>query len=134
MRQTINQMKTIGVLCFLLFAGSNAFAQGVIDIYNEANRKIEPAYRQSESPKILDTVFPNPTATFPLLAMSYAPELEVKSIIPATVKVTEKLPQLYNGYARVGIGSILMPLAEVYYNNTRTRKFNYGFHGQHISS
>ncbi|MDH4471478.1 MAG: hypothetical protein QE487_02665 [Fluviicola sp.] len=136
MRQTINQMKTIGVLCFLLFGSSNAFAQpgNTIDLTNEALRTIEPAYRQAESPKILDTVFPNPTATFPLLVMSYAPELEIKPIPPATVKTVEKLPQLYNGYARIGIGSVLMPLAEVYYNNTRTRKFNYGFHGQHISS
>src|SRR3990167_665771 len=100
MRQTINQMKTIGALSFLLFSGLNASAQENIELIINANRSIEPAYRQAESPKILDTVFPNPTATFPLLAMSYAPEIEVKSIPAATVKTVEKLPQLYNGYAR----------------------------------
>jgi hypothetical protein len=139
MRRTtaINSMVTFLVLVSCAFT---AYGQpgkwGEIEAVLETGsvREVEPAYRLSEGPKIMDTVFPNPTATFPLLSMNYEPFLEVQPIEPAKVNVVGKLPQIYNGYARVGIGSILMPLAEVYYNNTRTRKFNYGLHGQHISS
>jgi len=121
---------------FLIFisSASQAFSQEEIDLTVEAQRVVEPAYRLTEQPKIMDTVFQAPTATFPLLAMRYEPFFEVQPIDAATVKMVEKLPQLYNGYARIGIGSVLMPLAEVYYNNTRTRKYNYGFHLQHLSS
>jgi len=131
-------LKSIGLL--VLISGSfTALGQaksGEIEAVLETGsvREIEPSYRIAESPKIMDTVFPNPTATFPLLSMNYEPSLTVQPIEPAKVNVVGKLPQIYNGYARVGIGSILMPLAEVYYNNTRTRKLNYGIHGQHISS
>lgn len=131
-----NWKQITGALSLLLVSSVTSQAQTVseVEIKVEATREIEPAQRQSENPKIMDTVFPSPTATFPLLAMNYEPFLEVKPIDPATVRIVEKLPQLYSGYARVGIGSVVMPLAEIYYNNTRTRKFTYGFHAQHLSS
>lgn len=133
----MNMKNNIGLFLVLL---SGAFqgmvAQGGLEtsVGIEGKREIEPAYRLAESPKIMDTVFPNPTATFPLLAMNYEPALEVQPIEPAKVNTVQQLPQLYNGYARIGIGSVFMPLAEVYYNNTRTRKFSYGIHGRHLSS
>jgi hypothetical protein len=117
-----------------LFQGFSAQNGLETSVGIEGKREIEPAYRLAESPKIMDTVFASPTATFPLLAMNYEPSLELQPIEPAKVNTVQQLPQLYNGYARIGIGSILMPLAEVYYNNTRTRKFTYGVHGQHLSS
>lgn len=128
--------KITGAFTLLLGSSAAVSAQQIspIEVNVEATRQIEPAYRQAEGPKILDTVFANPTATFPLLTMNYEPFLEVKPIDPATVRIVEKLPQLYSGYARIGIGSIMMPLAELYYNNTRTRKFTYGLHAQHLSS
>ena len=124
------------VAIFLLMMATSSWGQGQEDfqINAGAHRPIEPAYRIAGSPKIMDTVFPNPAANFPLLAMNYAPEVSVKPIPAATIKTTDKLQQIYNGYARIGIGSVFMPLAEVYYNNTRSRKFNYGFHAQHLSS
>lgn len=131
----INQiLKHCAALILLLMATSRLLAQEGFVIDAGAARQIEPAYRIAGSPKIMDTVFPNPTANFPLLAMNYAPAVSVKPIPAATIKTTDKLQQIYNGYARIGIGSVFMPLAEVYYNNTRSRKFNYGFHAQHLSS
>ena len=103
-------------------------------IITNANRSVEPAVRLSGSPKILDTVFPVPNTNYPLLAINYEPYFDLQRIAPATVNLNQKLPQLYNGYARIGIGSVLMPLGEVYYNNTRSRKLNYGVHAQHLSS
>ncbi len=112
------------------------FGQGGnnIVITTTGDRSVESAHRLSTQPKILDTVFPVPTTNYPLLSINYEPSLEMSRIAPAKVNMQQKLPQLYNGYARVGIGSILMPLAEIYYNNGRSRKLNYGIHAHHLSS
>lgn len=113
-----------------------AFAQpdDEVIIITNANRTVEPANRMSGLPKILDTVFPVPNTNYPLLAINYEPYFDLQRIAPASVNLNQKLPQLYNGYAKIGIGSVLMPLGEVYYNNTRSRKLNYGIHAQHLSS
>lgn len=132
-------MKTSSIILFLLltcFSTGKAFSQGGnnIVITTTGDRSVESAHRMSSQPKVLDTVFPSPTTNFPLLSLNYDPSFEVSKINPAKINFQQKLPQLYNGYARVGIGSILMPLAELYYNNGRNRKLNYGVHAQHISS
>jgi hypothetical protein len=98
------------------------------------NRSVENSQRVASTPKILDTVFPVPNANFPLLAIDYMPSFDLQRIAPATVSLQQKLNQLYPGYAKIGIGSVLMPMADVYYNNTRSRKYNYGGNVQHISS
>ncbi|AEA43578.1 TonB-dependent receptor [Fluviicola taffensis] len=124
------------VSAVLIGSFSNLFGQegNEVILVTEGNRSIETAYRQTSQPKILDTVFPTPTTSYPLLSINYEPTFEIPKIEPAKVNLQQKLPQLYNGYARIGIGSILMPLAEVYYNNGRSRKLNYGGHLHHISS
>ena len=98
------------------------------------NRSVENSQRVASTPKILDTVFPVPNANFPLLAIDYMPSFDLQRIAPATVSLQQKLTQLYPGYAKIGIGSVLMPMADIYYNNTRSRKYNYGGNVQHISS
>lgn len=111
-----------------------ATAQEEVVLDVTGSRSMEPAFRIIESPKVMDTVFPVPNANFPLLAINYDPFFELNPIQPATINLQQKLPQLYKGYARVGVGSVFMPLAEVYYNNSRTRKLNYGFHAKHLGS
>ncbi|MGV3610818.1 MAG: hypothetical protein ACO1N0_07715 [Fluviicola sp.] len=122
-----------------LFIGtfSNVFGQGGganLDFNATGKRAVETASRLNSQPKVLDTVFPIPTTSYPLLSINYEPTFEIPKIEPAKVNLQQKLPQLYNGYARIGIGSLLMPLAEVYYNNGRNRKMNYGGSIQHLSS
>lgn len=124
--------------CFALISacliGSTIFGQNDVILITTGNRSVETAYRLNTQPKILDTVFPTPTTSFPLLSINYEPTFEIPKIEPAKVNLQQKLPQLYNGYARIGIGSLLMPLAELYYNNGRSRKLNYGGHLHHLSS
>ena len=107
--------------------------EGAIIITN-ATRSVEPAYRQSVNPKIMDTVFPVPNANYPLLSMDYEPYFTLNPIAPATVNLNQKLPQLYRFYAKIGMGSVFMPMGELYFNNTRTRKLDYGVNVQHLSS
>tara|TARA_R110002049_G_scaffold16388_14_gene65385 strand:+ start:6494 stop:8158 length:1665 start_codon:yes stop_codon:yes gene_type:complete len=40
----------------------------------------------------------------------------------------EPLTKLYNGYAKVGVGNNTMPLAELYYHNSRSKTYSLGTH------
>ncbi len=133
MKGNTNRLLVLSALFIGTF--STVFGQGNEVIINTTgSRTVENASRLNSQPKVLDTVFPVPTTSFPLLSINYEPTFEIPKIEPAKVNLQQKLPQLYNGYARIGIGSLLMPLAEVYYNNGRSRKLNYGGNIQHLSS
>lgn len=99
-----------------------------------AIRKIPSATRIPGSPAIIDTVIPQSEVQYPLLSLKYNTLIRLDTIAPATVKLIDKLPQLYSTYVKVGIGSTFMPLGEVYYNNTRSRKYIYGGSLKHLSS
>ena len=123
----------------LLFAslimGFSVVGQGddVIITY-KGNRAVEKAFRLTESPKIIDTVMATPITNYPLLSLQQKTKIKLENIEPATVKTEQKLGQLYHSFAKIGIGSALMPLGEFYFDNTRSRKFNYGVHLKHLSS
>lgn len=128
-----------GVLILVSFGwfATAGFAQkgtDEVEIWTPGNRKIESSVRLKPIPKIIDTVIPLPEVQYPLLSLRYDTRLNVDTIAAANVKLKDNLTQLYNGYAKVGIGSTFMPLAELYYNSGRSRKFLYGGHVQHLSS
>ncbi|TXI87467.1 MAG: hypothetical protein E6Q37_01895 [Crocinitomicaceae bacterium] len=99
-----------------------------------AIRKIPTATRIPTAPSIIDTVIPQSEVQYPLLSLKYNTLIRLDTIAPATVKLIDKLPQLYSTYVKVGIGSTFMPLGEVYYNNMRSRKYMYGASLKHLSS
>jgi hypothetical protein len=101
-----------------------------------ATRQVEPASRITSNPKLIDTVITHKATEYPLLNMKHETSIKLEQIVPANVKVSgeNKLPKLYNGYIKAGISTPLMPLAEVYYNNTRSRKYVYGINIKHLSS
>ena len=123
----------------LLFAslviGFTVFGQGddVIITY-KGNRSVEKVFRLTESPKIIDTVVSTSITNYPLLSLQQKTKIKIENIEPATVKTEQKLGQLYHSFAKIGIGSTLMPLGEFYFDNTRSRKFTYGVHLKHLSS
>ncbi len=127
------------ILSIFVLTGFAAVAQKPIKNDDEilivnANRKIQPAFRISGAPKIIDTIIPQSEVEYPLLSLKYETAIKMDTIEPATVKLVDKLPQLYSTYVKIGIGSTFMPLGEVYYNNTRSRKYMYGGSLKHLSS
>ncbi len=54
---------------------------------------------------------------------------QVEPIRPAKIK-GEPLVKLYNGYARLGVGNVLLPFGEVYYNNSRSKEYSIGGHAR----
>jgi len=130
----IAQILGLVLTCFFMSVSWSQGGNGEVVIQTTGNRSIEPSFRKTANPKIIDTVFPVPNANYPLLSMDYDPYVVLNPIVPATVKLEPKLPQLYKFYAKFGMGSVFMPMAEIYFNNTRTRKMNYGVNLQHLSS
>jgi hypothetical protein len=111
-------------------------SSSIIKLNVIATRQVEPASRITSNPKLIDTIITHKAIEYPLLAMKHETSIKLEPIVPANVKVSadNKLPKLYNGYIKAGISSPLMPIAELYYNNTRSRKYVYGLNIKHLSS
>jgi len=128
--------KSIYIAFFLLTA--IAYGQtgndDQIDLISTGERKIEPAYRIALSPRIVDTTITTAIVNYPLLSLRYETSSEVERINPASIKTVEKLPKLYSSYVKLGVGTELMPLGEIYFNSKRSRKYVYGVHLKHLSS
>lgn len=122
------------IICLFMVTAAFAYGQPDIVLTGTGNREIEPAYRMTESPKIIDTVISTPAAEYQLLALQYNTSIELDKIDPATIKTDAKLAQLYHTYVKLGVGTELMPLGEVYFDSKRSRKFLYGAHAKHLSS
>jgi hypothetical protein len=125
------------ILILFLAAASFSFSQGGSDqivIVTTVGREVEPAYRMTESPKIIDTVISTPVIEYPLLVLQFNTAITIEKIDPASIKTEAKLAQLYSTYVKLGIGTELMPLGEIYFDSKRSRKFVYGIHAKHLSS
>lgn len=128
--------KKLYAFLFVLLASEMlmAQAQDVVQLSGVGNRIIEPAYRMIESPKVVDTVIPTHVIEYPLMAVQRSTKVTVAQIEPATVKTDAVLDQLYHVYTKLGLGTKLMPLAEIYVDSKRSRRFVYGSHIKHLSS
>ena len=128
------KMKDIIAIVSLLTCAP-LFAQGDGDVVEAiGEREVERAYRITLAPRVIDTVIPTAIVEYPLLLLQIETETEVDKINPAAILTKEKLPQLYSTYIKLGIGSELMPLGEVYFNSKRSRKHIYGAHIKHLRS
>lgn len=126
-------MKKLGTIALTVLSAFTLNAQ-IIDLTARGNRQVEKATRLTESPKIVDTVMPTPVVDYPRMQLNYQTAISIDTISPAGVKIVDKLPQIYHSYAKIGVSTELMPLGEFYFNNTRSRKYLYGVHLQHLSS
>lgn len=123
----------IFVSIVFLGIGSAVLAQDVI-LQGQTRREIEKAQRIAGRPVIDDTIIQQKVTEYPLLSTQFKTTTEVDRIEPATIKIKEQLDQLYTTYIKLGVGTELMPLGEVYFNNTRSRKYVYGANVKHLSS
>jgi hypothetical protein len=124
-------IKFIPIIAFIAIS-LVSFAQDAI-ISSTADRSIEPAFRMRTRPTVIDTLVSAPTINYPLLVIREETSIQISPIEAASIRQRQQLNKLYNGYAKVGGGSRLMGLGEVYYNSLRSRKYNWGVHAQHLS-
>lgn len=83
---------------------------------------ISDAFKLSELPKITDTLKVAPEFNYEITPSKYETTFEPKSIKPAKL-ISEPLSKLYYGYARVGFGTYLSPLAEISAGSKRSEKW-----------
>lgn len=133
-------MKKLAITFIALLAVTlSVQAQGETVLIGNANRKIDPAYRISLSPTVIDTTIPMVVVDYPLLPLRHKTDAEVNQISPVSIRVVDKLNPLYKTYVKLGVGTDfatggIMPLGEVYFDATRSRKYMYGAHLKHLSN
>jgi len=130
-----NYIKLVTAL-IIGFTSSHSFSQDddQVDIVSNAIRNISPSYRITENPSIIDTVVKIPQFTYPLLTRNMKTSIQTEEISASKIKIVNKLDKIYPGYVKLGLGTNIMPLGEVYYNSTRNRKMSYGIHAKHLSA
>lgn len=123
-------------LVFVLFALNIWAQQGEnnFTLYTITNQQVEPASRILEYPKIIDSVKAAAVKEYPLMFFQAETKILLDTIQAATVETSEQLAKLYPFYVKAGIGSVLMPLGEIYYTSDRSRNMHYGAHIKHLSS
>ncbi|MEX1191540.1 MAG: hypothetical protein WEA99_06160 [Brumimicrobium sp.] len=128
-------MIRIGLILCTLFFASSLIGQdtGDVEVVTGSDRSIAPAKRISTRPKMIDTTISSSIVDYPLLALQKETSFDLDDIEAANIRHKPQLPQLYRGYAKIGGGSRLMGLGEVYYGSLRSRKYNWGIHGKHLS-
>jgi hypothetical protein len=130
-------MKALISTFVFLLTGLHIWAQqgdNNFTIYTITNQQVEPASRILENPKIIDSVKATAVKDYPLLFFQAETKILLDTIEAATVETSEKLAKLYPFYVKAGIGSVIMPLGEIYYTSDRSRNMVYGAHLKHLSS
>lgn len=120
-------------LCIIFSLQISAQNTGGYTIETEENRTIPQVYRKQRQPVLKDTVIPPPEVNYSPVVRRVMPDVETSPIEAARLKIVEKLPPLYNSYVRLGIGSNIMPLADIYVNSKRSRNATWGLHVNHLS-
>jgi hypothetical protein len=94
---------------------------------------ISEAYKISSLPKIDDTVFVHPVFDYKIFSKQFGTSYQPEQIYPAKL-LSEPMPHLYGNYLRLGIGTQLDPLAELYVNSLWSRKNSWGIYAKHFSA
>jgi hypothetical protein len=94
---------------------------------------VKDAYKISELPGIKDTSTVTEEFNYYLIPKLVETEFKVKPI-PAATMVGEPLRELYGSYVKVGMGSKLSPLIDLYISNKRSKEYAIGAGFSHASS
>ncbi|MFT3883895.1 MAG: hypothetical protein QM724_00230 [Flavobacteriales bacterium] len=85
-------------------------------------------------PVPIDTILPEKTIDYRLINVRGTVPARVDSIEAAKLNIQLAQQKLYKGFVKAGFGLYTTPLAEVYYDQTRSRKNGFGLHYKHMSS
>ncbi len=105
-----------------------------VTIDGRGSRVVEPSFRITSPPGIIDSVKPSQVPSYPLLVYQQPTTIGLDKIKAAEIETSDKLKQLYPFYAKVGMGSGIMPLGQLVYNSTRSKGYHYGLTLDHVSS
>lgn len=130
-------VSNILIVLILFVSCSLAYSQNPIKKEVEVVKPYEPvvsdAHKISILPKINDTVTIKPVIQYNILPTMMNTEYQVNPINAAKM-LSMPVPKLYHSYLKLGFGNYTTPLAEVYVNTLRSKKYNAGFFFHHQSS
>lgn len=85
-------------------------------------------------PQPFDTILPAKDITYQLLSVKGEVPAHVDSIEAARLNIQLAQEKLYKGFVKAGFGLYTTPLAELYYDQGRSKSNGYGLHYRHMSS
>ncbi len=85
-------------------------------------------------PQPYDSILPEKEITYGLMEVKGEVPAHVDSIDAARLNIQTAQEKLYKGFVKAGFGLYTTPLAELYYDQTRSRQNGYGIHFKHLSS
>ena len=121
------------LFCFFSLAFLGYSQPPDVTIDGRGSRVVEPSFRITSLPTIIDSVKPSQVPSYPLLVYQQPTQISLDKIKAAEIETSDKLKQLYPFYAKFGMGSGIMPLGQLVYNSTRSKGYHYGFSLDHIS-
>ena len=136
-------MKNIIYICLLnVLSVSLVFAQTENDsttikhevvVVKAYKPEVSDAFKINILPEIKDTVEVDINFDYSIKTKPLNFNFELNKINPARL-VGEPLKKLYRSYLKLGFGTKFTPLAELYYNNLRSKDKSFGFYVNHYSS
>ncbi len=126
----------------LLICAATGFSQDTINpaltqevvTFGSRDLKLKDAFRIASYPTLYDTIMDKAEVKYNVLPSFVPTKYQVSAIPAARLKVSEPLNKLYHSYAKLGFGTYVTPMAELYFNGLRSRKGSFGFYGKHLSS
>ncbi len=85
-------------------------------------------------PQPYDSILPEKEITYGLMEVKGEVPAHVDSIDAARLNIQTAQEKLYKGFVKAGFGLYTTPLAELYYDQTRSRQNGFGIHFKHLSS
>ena len=85
-------------------------------------------------PVAYDTILPEKSISYAMLTVKGEVPAHVDSIEAARLNIQLAQEKLYKGFVKAGFGLYTTPLAEIYYDQTRSKSNGYGVHYKHMSS
>jgi len=124
-------------ILFTFLMNLEAFTQTPIKKEVEVVKPYEPVVSDANKinilPKINDTVTIKPTVQYSIVPTMINTEYQVNPINAAKM-LGMPLTNLYHSYVKLGFGNYTTPLAEVYVNSLRSKKYSAGLFFRHQSS
>lgn len=123
-----NKILTIALLLSTIVVNAqNPLPKDSFIVVKSYKPTITEGNRIGFNPAIVDTQKVIQQLDYKFINNQVPVNFDVDPISAAKIK-GEPLTKLYNGYAKLGVGNNTIPLAEVYYHNSRSKTYSLGTH------
>ncbi len=126
------------VFALLGIAANNLLAQGVgneeVIVVKEYEAKISDAQKINIQPNIPEIEETKPVLSYSIPAKDYKDGVfETSNMKPVSMS-KEKWEKFNSGFVKIGFGSQIMPIAQLAYNDNRTKNLKFGIWYNHLSA